>query len=154
MASLSARKVSSLFVFVILASAGPALAAGALNPPLTNWSMPKIWSPHSASRGVTTQADISNAFVGVAITPCRQFDVRPGTLADNTNLAITLTGAPCGIPTGVPAVSVNITVFTITGAGGNGVFQVGIDPNPTFAWINYPPTESQRANAGIVPLNF
>jgi hypothetical protein len=50
-------------------------------------------------------------------------------------------------------VSVNITIFSITGAGSNGVFQVGTANNPTFAWINYPSTESQRGNAGVVPLS-
>ena len=147
------RRIVFLFFSAILATAGLALAADTMNPPLTNWSMPRTWSPHSASRGLSTQADISSAFVGIAITPCRQFDVRPGTLLDNTNLTITLTGAPCGIPADVPAVSVNITVFSITGATGNGVFQVGTALNPTFAWINYPPTEAQRGNAGIVPLD-
>src|SRR6266536_4863376 len=133
------RRIGSLLLLAFLVSAGTAMAADALNPPLTNWSMPRTWSPHSASRGLTAQADISNPFVGVAIAPCRQFDIRPGTLLDNTNLAITLTGAPCGIRLGATAVSVNITVFSITGATGNGVFQVGTALNPTFAWINYPP---------------
>src|SRR6266496_5852217 len=90
----------------------------------------------------------------ISVTPCRQYDSRNATaLPDNTNRSVTLTGAPCGIPTSAVAVSVNITVFSITGAGGNGVFQVGTATNPTFAWINYPPTESQRGNAGALPLN-
>ena len=90
----------------------------------------------------------------VTITPCRQYDSRNFTpLPDNTNRAVTLTGAPCGIPANAPAVSVNITVLDITGAGGNGVFRVGTANDPPTAWLNYPPTETQRANAGIVPLN-
>ena len=90
----------------------------------------------------------------ISVTPCRQYDSRNATaLADNTNRAVTLTGAPCGIPTTAVAVSVNLTVFSITGAGGNGVFQVGTANDPTFAWINYPPIETQRGNAGFLPLN-
>ena len=86
--------------------------------------------------------------------PCRQYDSRNFTpLPDNTNRAVTLTGAPCGLPADASAVSVNITVLDITGAGGNGVFRVGTANDPPTAWINYPPTETQRANAGIVPLN-
>src|SRR6266496_4088207 len=149
----SAQRIGSFLILGLFVSAVPAVAVDGVSPPLTNWSMPRTWSPHSARGGVATQGDISSPLVGIAVTPCRQFDIRPATLADNTNLTITLTGAPCGIPAGVPAVSVNITVFSITGAGGNGVFQVGTALNPTFAWINYPPTESQRANAGIVPLS-
>ncbi len=33
---------------------------------------------------------------------------------------------------------------------GNGVFKVGITSPPTTAWINYPSSETQRANAGVV----
>jgi hypothetical protein len=62
-------------------------------------------------------------------------------------------GAPCGVPAAATAVTVNITVFNITGAGGNAVFQVGTAADPTFAWINYPPSETQRGNAGFLPLN-
>jgi hypothetical protein len=91
-------------------------------------------------------------FIGVA--PCRQYDSRSvAPLADNTNLAVALTGAPCGLPASAQAVSVDITVFDITGAGGNGVFRVGTANDPTTAWINYPSTETQRGNAGAVPLN-
>jgi hypothetical protein len=89
------------------------------------------------------------------VTPCRQYDSRSvASLPDNANLAVTLTGAPCGLPSSAQAVSVNITVFDITGAGGNGVFRVGTANDPTTAWINYPSAETQRGNAGVVPLNI
>ncbi len=88
------------------------------------------------------------------VAPCRQYDSRNSTpLPDNTNRSVTLIGVPCGVPPTAVAVSVNITVFSITGAGGNAVFQVGTANNPTFAWINYPPSETQRGNAGFLPLN-
>ncbi len=88
------------------------------------------------------------------LSPCRQYDSRDSTpLPDDVSRFVTLVGAPCGVPTSATAVSVNITVFNITGAGGNAVFQVGIAAHPTFAWINYPPGETQRGNAGFLPLN-
>jgi hypothetical protein len=138
-------------VALALLAATPARALGVEAIP--NWPAPASWSP-SRSRGVTTQADISNPLPFIAVTPCRQYDSRNvSALTDNTNRGVTLTGAPCGIPTSAAAVSVNITIFSITGAGGNGVFQVGTVTNPTFSWINYPPTETQRGNAGVVPVN-
>ncbi len=88
------------------------------------------------------------------LTPCRQYDSRDATpLPDNTNRIVTVIGAPCGVPPGATVVTANITVFGITGAGGNAVFQVGTDLDPTPAWINYPPGETQRGNAGFLPLN-
>ncbi len=90
----------------------------------------------------------------ITITPCRQYDSRNFTpLPQNTSRAVLLTGAPCGVPTSAVAVSVNITIFNISGATGNGVFQVGTASSPTFAWINFPPTEAQRSNAGALPLD-
>ena len=47
----------------------------------------------------------------------------------------------------------NITIFNISGAGGNGTLKLGTAAAPTTGWINYPATETQRANAGAVPFN-
>jgi hypothetical protein len=142
------RKVS------FLALAAVFLSCVTLASAIANWPAPATWSPPRASHGVTTMGDISSPLPFIGVTPCRQYDSRNTTaLLDNTNRAVTLTGAPCGIPTGTAAVSVNITIFSMTGVGGNGVFQVGTANNPTFAWINYPATETQRGNAGVVPLN-
>ena len=96
------------------------------------------------------------AYTFTPISPCRQYNtlspVAP--LLQGVNRTITLTGlAPCNIPTSAVAVSANITVFNIIGASGNGVFKLDIVSPPTVAWINYPPTEAQRGNAGIVALN-
>ena len=130
-----------------------ALALGGEAVP--NWSAPATWSPPRAAHGVATLGDISGPLPFIAVAPCRQYDSRNSSaLPDNTNRAVILTGAPCNVPAAAAAgaVSVNITIFSIAGAGGNGVFQVGTAANPTFAWINYPPTESQRGNAGVLPL--
>jgi hypothetical protein len=48
------------------------------------------------------------------------------------------------------AVAVNITVFNISGGSGNGVFKVDTVTPPLTAWINYPSTETQRGNAGVL----
>ncbi len=135
---------------------------------LTNWSPPPYWSPHASSgpqlpgtlaepedRHATRQALIlpSSPLPFVAIAPCREYDSRSTTpLVENTPRTVTLTGAPCGIPAAAQAAAVNITVFNITGAGSNGVFKVSTVSPPTTAWINYPKTETQRANAGVVAL--
>jgi hypothetical protein len=90
----------------------------------------------------------------ISVTPCRQYDSRNSTpLAQNTSRAVAVSGAPCGVPAGIAAVSVNITIFNISGATANGVFQVGTATAPTFAWINFPPTETQRSNAGALPVD-
>src|SRR5262249_27678833 len=46
-----------------------------------------------------------------------------------------------------------ITVFNIIGATGNAVFKVDTVSPPVVAWLNYPPSEQQRGNAGVVSLN-
>jgi len=89
----------------------------------------------------------------VGITPCRQYDSRNSTvLVQNTARTVPLIGAPCGIPATAQAVALNITIFNIAGAASNGVFSVGITAPPPTAWINYPSTETQRGNAGVVGL--
>ncbi len=145
---MSIRKVS------LLGSISIFLTSLALAGSIPNWPAPATWPPPKASHGLTTLGDISNPLPFIGVTPCRQYDSRSvAPLSDNANLAVALTGGPCGLPATAQAVSVNITVFDITGAGGNGVFRVGTATDPTTAWINYPPTETQRGNAGIVPVN-
>ncbi len=153
---------------VLLAFSAVAVAerpqAGPADPPLHNWSAPRTYTlpavsgahPLSIQSGELTGGPLT--FFPVA--PCRQFDSRPshggpGALINNATLTVNLSGAPCNMftPLGASAVSVNITVFDILSATGNGVFKVGTASPPTTAWINYPPSETQRANAGVVPTN-
>ena len=94
------------------------------------------------------------AYGFVSIVPCRQYDSRNSSpLLQGTSRSVPLTGAPCNIPFGSPAVSVNISVFNIVGATGNGVFNVGIPSGSSIAWINYPPSQSQIDNSGVVPVD-
>jgi hypothetical protein len=134
--------------------------------PIQNWTAPPYWTPPAVSPEKTDQSGRSAPAAGrqalvtspvplpfVAITPCRQYDSRSASvLSDNTPRSVTLIGAPCAIPSDAQAVAANITVFNISGAGSNGVFKAGTVSPPTTAWINYPPTETQRANAGVLPL--
>jgi hypothetical protein len=90
----------------------------------------------------------------VAIAPCRQYNsLNSSPLLQAVNRAVPLTGAPCNIPANAVAVSGNLTVFNISGATGNAVFKLDTVSPPATAWINYPPTEIQRSNAGIMALN-
>jgi hypothetical protein len=134
--------------------------------PIQNWTAPPYWTPPAVSPESADQSGRSAPGAGrqalvtspvplpfVAIVPCRQYDSRSGSvLADNTSRTVTLIGAPCAIPSDAQAAAVNITVFNISGAGSNGVFKAGTVAPPTTASINYPPTETQRANAGVLPL--
>ncbi len=144
------RRRIGISLVVLFGLSAIAMAVDAF-PPLVNWSAPATYTPARAS-GARALGDITSMLPFIGITPCRQFDIRPATLADNTPMAITLTGAPCGIPSTAQAVSLNITVFSIV-AGANGVFKVGTANPPVTAWINYPPTETQRGNAGALPVD-
>ncbi|MEP6802654.1 MAG: hypothetical protein ABJC07_11980 [Acidobacteriota bacterium] len=143
-------KKLGLFVVALFAVSTLAFAIGAA-PPLTNWSAPPTYTP--AGKHLLAGEIGSGPFAFFPITPCRQYNSSGTPLTSGVDRTITLTGAPCGIPTSTLAVSVNITIFNISGAGGNGVVKIGTAAAPTTAWINYPSTETQRANAGAVPLN-
>jgi hypothetical protein len=147
------RLFSILLGGLLLSATLAASAAGdrtpsSTSPPIITWQAPAFYtSPHS---GRTALTDAAPPMPYIPLVPCREYDSRNTTaLANNTPRTVTLSGAPCGIPTTAVAVAVNITVFNITGAGSNGVFQVGT-VSPTSAWINYPSYETQRANAGVL----
>lgn len=147
-----------VFVLVLAAMALPAVAVSnapsSVDPPIISWQPPATYTV-TAGSGRTALAEIGSGPVPFyPVTPCRQYDSRNTTaLPDNTPRTVTLSGAPCGIPSTSNAIAVNITVFSITGAGSNGVFKVDTVSPPVTAWINYPPTETQRGNAGVVATN-
>jgi hypothetical protein len=140
-------------LFVGLISVFPAgLAFG--GEAIPNWEAPAFWSPARAAHGVTIQGDITSPLPFIGVTPCRQYDSRNTTpLPQNTAREVVITGAPCSLPSGAAAVSLNVTVFNILGQTGNAVFQVGTTTNPTTAWINYPIGQGQIGNAGVLPLS-
>ncbi len=161
---LLSRVSLGLFVLALLASVSTGQQVS--DPiPLHNWAAPAFWSPSpnrqvpaENHRGLSieraTAAAATPAYAFVATSPCRQYNSLNFTpLLQGVNRVVTLTGVPCGIPVGTVAVSANITVFNITGAIGNAVFKVDTVSPPLSAWINYPPTEAQRGNAGVAVLN-
>ena len=148
------RFFSILSGLLVLSATFTALAAGdrGAAPPIISWQAPAFYtSPHS---GRTALTDNANPVPYIPLVPCREYDSRGSTkLVEATPRTVTLSAAPCGVPATAVAVAVNITVFNITAAGSNGVFKVGTVVPPTVAWINYPPTETQRGNAGVLSLN-
>ena len=129
------------------------------DPPLHNWQAPATYTPAQVGPAIHSLGKEGEISLGplpfFPITPCRQYDSRNTTpLPDNTPRTVPLAGAPCGIPSNTVAVSLNITVFNIVGAPSNAVFRLGTSAPPTTAWINYPPTETQRANAGVAATDF
>jgi hypothetical protein len=117
-------------------------------PPIISWQPPAFYT--AASSGRTALTDLSQPLPFVPVAPCRQYSTLLTTkLVDPTPRTITLSGAPCGIPATAHAVAVNITIFNIA-AGSTGVFRVDTVSPPTVAWINYPATEIQRGNAGVL----
>ncbi|MEO8586798.1 MAG: hypothetical protein ABI584_11605 [Acidobacteriota bacterium] len=148
------RLISALAGGLLLTTAFAASAAAnrspsSTSPPITSWQAPAYYTPGPSGRTALTDANAPMPYI--PLVPCRQYDSRStSALPDNTSRTVTLSGAPCGVPTTVGAVAVNITVFNIVGAGSNGVFKVGTSSPPTTAWINYPSTETQRANAGVL----
>ncbi|MFI5197317.1 MAG: hypothetical protein ACHQJD_01740 [Thermoanaerobaculia bacterium] len=151
------RLFSFLSGALFLSSTLTAWAAGdrtpsSTSPPITTWQAPAFYtSPHS---GRTALTDAAAPMPYIPLVPCRQYDSRSTTaLLQNTPRTVTLSGAPCGIPASAAAIAVNITIFNISGASGNGVFKVDTVSPPATAWINYPSYETQRGNAGVVSTN-
>jgi hypothetical protein len=142
------RFFSILLGGLLLSATFTAWAAGTTGPPIISWQPPASYKAPSSGR--TALTDLTPPMPFVPVAPCRQYSTLLTTkLADNTPRTVTLSGAPCGIPASARAVAVNITIFNIA-AGSNGVFKVDINSPPTVAWINYPPTETQRGNAGVL----
>lgn len=140
--------LGALFLSATFAATGADRTQGSGAPALIGWQAPTTYTAPSSGRSALTDAGPTLAYIPAV--PCRQYSSIGTPLPDNTPRTVTLSGAPCGIPTGAKAVSVNITIFNITGAGGNGVLKVDSVSPPTVAWINYPSYETQRGNAGVV----
>ena len=154
MAHPSTRTTWTVFAALLAAFliTGTAVAVGGDYPPLVNFPVAPRLSHQSG--GVRTLGDITSPAYPVFVDLCRQYDSRNFTpLADGVNRAITLTGAPCNINASAAGVSLNITVFNISGQTANAVFKVGTVSPPTTAWINWAPGVGQIANAGSLPLS-
>jgi hypothetical protein len=147
------RLFSILLGGLLLSATFTAWAAGdrTAAPPIISWQPPTTFTPpHAAGR--TALTDISGPLPLVPMVPCRQYSSLGTPLLQATPRAVTVTGAPCGVLSNSFAIAVNITVFNIV-ATSNAVFKVGTASPPTTAFINYPPTEIQRGNAGVIATN-
>jgi hypothetical protein len=151
------RLFSILLGGLLLSATLAASAAGdrtpsSTSPPIITWQAPAFYTSPSSGRKALTDAAAPMPYI--ALVPCREYDSRNATpLLQATPRTVTLsavTAPPCGVPTTAVAVAVNITIFNIFGASGNGVFKVDTVTPPLTAWINYPSTETQRGNAGVL----
>ena len=144
-----------LFLFSVLGWS-VARAQEAVSEAIPNWPAPATWSPHSASRGVSTMAAITSPLPFIGLTPCRIADTRnaPGpygapALAAGAPRNFTLTGQ-CGIPAGASAASLNITVTNTQGPGFILIFPQG-SSQPNVSTLNYVAGQT-IANAAVMPL--
>lgn len=98
----------------------------------------------------------------VAISPCRLADTRdssfpagygPPALSSGVVRVITFSGR-CGIPSGIEAVSANLTVVNTLGAGFIATFPAGSpQPDPLVSSLNYSGVDQVVANAAVIPVN-
>lgn len=147
-------KSKSLFLgLTAVLVAGFALGSQAI----PNWSAPATWTPPRAAGAHAL--DITNPLPFVGITPCRVADTRgngfvgaygPPSLAANANRTFVIAGQ-CGIPFSARAVSFNLGVLNVGGAGDLRVFPDGA-ALPTVSTLNYNANTPNIANAAVVPL--
>ncbi len=146
-------------VAVLSLSAGVAAQEGA-SEASRNWPAPPFWSP-TAARAAQPESTRSPQSLPttplpfIATAPCRMLDTRitGGPIASGSNRDVTLTGAPCGIPSAAAAVSANFVIFNIVGTSSNGVLKVFPAGSSSFqALLNWTPNTGQVDNASVVPL--
>ncbi len=124
-----------------------------------NWPAPATWSPHSASRGVSTMASITSPLPFIGVTPCRVADTRgngftgqygPPALVANATRSFTIVGQ-CSIPASAVAVSFNFGALNVGAAGDLRVFPAG-GGVPLASTLNYNGNTPDIANAAVVSL--
>lgn len=104
-------------IAVALFAVSPLAFAVSADPPLTNWTAPPTYSP--AGKHLMSGEIGLGPMPFFPVAPCRQYNSSGTPLSSRVDRTITITGAPCGIPANTLAVSVNITIFGITGATGS-----------------------------------
>ena len=129
--------------------------------PVANWTVPP-YRPSSPG-GITTMTDIGPGVAFVAVTPCRLVDTRtatspnfpagygPPSLTAGTPRDFDLnSSSQCpGIPNGVAAYSLNVTVTNTAGPGFILIFPKDFG-QPAVSTLNYVAGQTV-ANAAIVP---
>jgi hypothetical protein len=161
MKSATAKSLALVLLAAFIASA----AALAEDIPLQNWTVPP-YHRMGASGGLTTMGgggDVTPAVPFVGYAPCRLVDTRtttipnfpagygPPALAGGSPRNFDLNSQPncIGIPAGVEAYSLNITVTNTQGAGFILIYPQG-GAQPTVSTLNYLGGQTV-ANAAIVP---
>jgi hypothetical protein len=128
--------------------------------PLTNWTVPPYRGTTSAGGGLSTMADITPGIGFVGVAPCRLVDTRQAGFPAGYGTPALTAGVPrsfdlksdplcTGIPTGVEAYSLNVTVTNTAGPGHLVIYPQG-GAQPTVSSINYVAAQT-IANAVIVP---
>jgi len=126
---------------------------------IPNWPAPATWSPHGASRGVSTMGAITSPLPFIGVTPCRVLDTRnpvgpfggPAFSSGQTR-SFTIPSGPCsGIPS-AGAYSLNFTVVNMTGFGFLTTWPAG-SAQPLVSTLDYVPAEGALANAAIIPAS-
>jgi hypothetical protein len=132
---------------------------------ITNWAAPAFWSPprvtRGATRGVTTQGDVTSPLPFIGVTPCRVVDTRgangafggPIFSAGQTRTYPLSTNPACpGFPAAstIAGYSVNITVTQTAGTGFISAFPSGTSL-PLVSSVNFVGAGQSVSNAAIVP---
>jgi hypothetical protein len=136
-----------------------AVALAAEQIPLGNWSVPP-YRGMGTSSGLSTMADITSAVAFVGVAPCRLVDTRQAgfpagygqpALAGGVPRNFDLNSQPncTGIPAGVEAYSLNVTVTNTQGPGFILVYAQG-GAQPDVSTLNYVAGQT-IANAAVVP---
>jgi hypothetical protein len=144
--------VAGLLVAGVLAA-----QAGSTNVP--NWTVPP-YRASSASGGLQTMVDISDAAIFVAITTCRVFDTRDPVgpyggprLVANVTRNFDIDSGPCtGIPAGSAAFSMNFGAILPDGAGSFITIWPTGAAQPTSSFMN-PIQGAVVANAAVIPAS-
>ena len=134
--------------------------ATAADIPLTNWTIPPYSRTTATQGGLTTMADATPGLGFVGFNPCRLVDTRqagfpagygPPSLSGGSPRNFGLNAQPncAGIPSGVAAYSLNVTVTNTAGPGFLLIYPQGTS-QPNVSSLNYRAGDTV-ANAVIVP---
>jgi hypothetical protein len=152
--SSSAKSIALLGLALLFVAAG---VVGE-DVPLRNWTVPPYH--HSSSGGLTPMTDVTFGIAFVGVTPCRLVDTRQAGFPAGYGTPALVGGSPrnfdlnsdplcTGIPAGVDAYSLNITVTNTQGPGFILIYPQG-GAQPPVSTVNYVAGQT-IANAAIVP---
>ena len=149
-----------ILVLLFLPLAGGTSRAQSADIPLSNWTVPPYQRASRSSGELTTMADLTPGVGFVGVAPCRLVDTRqagfpagygPPALVGGFPRNFDLNSQPncSGIPVGVEAYSLNVTVTNTLGPGFILIYPQG-GAQPTVSTLNYVAGQT-IANAAVVP---